>query len=140
MSDPQTGWKWALLIRLPYIPYPQMSYALSAVRTAYLVCSHTHCNTSRIVCSNYFLGLQTDISFAHYMITSAVGSMPGIFAYVYLGAGIKNLKAYLNGEEGLGLGSTMLQLGAAVFSVATFTALALVARRRVNAHARQSIS
>lgn len=112
MSDPQTGWKWALLIRLPYIPYPQMSYALSA----------------------------TDISFAHYMITSAVGSMPGIFAYVYLGAGIKNLKAYLNGEEGLGLGSTMLQLGAAVFSVATFTALALVARRRVNAHARQSIS
>ena len=36
MSDPQTGWKWALLIRLPYIPYPQMSYALSAVRTAYL--------------------------------------------------------------------------------------------------------
>lgn len=31
ISDPESGWKWALLIRLPYMPYPQMSYALSAV-------------------------------------------------------------------------------------------------------------
>eukprot|EP01052_Picozoa_sp_SAG31_P032377 SAG31_NODE_3545_length_4140_cov_1.821579_2_plen_180_part_00 len=31
ISDPESGWKWAIMIRVPYMPYPQMSYALSAV-------------------------------------------------------------------------------------------------------------
>eukprot|EP01051_Picozoa_sp_SAG22_P001657 SAG22_NODE_67_length_22882_cov_25.671553_19_plen_272_part_00 len=109
MSDPEHGWKWALLIRLPYMPYPQMSYALSA----------------------------TDMDFKTYMWTSAVGSIPGVFAYIYLGAGIKNLRDYMTHGTG-GSTTVILQLCAAGFCIVAFTALACVAKKRVNAKARMS--
>lgn len=113
ISDPVSGWKWALLIRLPYMPYPQMSYALSAVSSW-----HQHANlqtaasnsqlllplfTSRYCApckpvwslQHYCCCMQTDMTFFNYMWTSAVGSFPGVFAYIYLGTGIKNLREYM---------------------------------------------
>jgi len=112
ISDPETGWKWAIMMRVPYMPYPQMSYALSA----------------------------TDITFWNYMWTSAVGSVPGVFSYIYLGTGIKNLKDYTTSASGGSIATIVLQLASAGVCIVMFTVLAVVARRRVSVHARVSAS
>jgi uncharacterized membrane protein YdjX (TVP38/TMEM64 family) len=70
MGDPHAGWRWALLVRLPYMPFPQMCYALSG----------------------------TKISLRDYVVTTAIGSVPGVVIYVLVGSSVGDFEDFLAGR------------------------------------------
>ena len=47
---------------------------------------------------NYALSV-TDLSLRDYTLSTALGTLPGALLFTYIGEGIKNVRAYMSGEE-----------------------------------------
>ena len=99
----QLGWRLGVIIRLPYVPYVQMNYLFAVTR----------------------------ISARDFFVSTAVGCIPGVVLYAYVGTSIKNLSAYMKGHESVGPVPEILTIGGVVVAIAAFVGLAFYARRVV---------
>jgi len=112
LSDPVNGWRWVLLIRLPYMPLAHVSYILAA----------------------------TNIDWKVFTLATAIGIVPGSVVYCYIGSGIKDLQSFISGDSDAGSGIvTVFEICGLVLTIGAFVALVVVSRRRVNEQIRQSM-
>jgi uncharacterized membrane protein YdjX (TVP38/TMEM64 family) len=96
------SWMVALFIRLPFVPYVPLNFALSA----------------------------TSLPFSTYVWTSFVGLLPGSALYVFVGRGMSNISDFLNGKES-NPASMAFSIVGILISVVSFIFLARYANRMV---------
>ena len=94
-----------VLIRLPYIP---------------------------LVAVNYLLSATDSLPLCTYMGATALGVIPGSVFYTYMGVGVENIQAYINGEGGADSAAAMeLTIAGWVAVIIGFAATWRYARRRL---------
>ncbi|CAL8462563.1 g2096 [Coccomyxa elongata] len=102
----EEGWKMVVLLRLsPVIPFALLNYMLSL----------------------------TAISFFDYTWASALGIIPGVLAYVYIGSLANDVGEILSGRTGVSPAVTIISaIVSGIFIIAAFVVVTLYARRAIN--------
>jgi uncharacterized membrane protein YdjX (TVP38/TMEM64 family) len=101
-SGSEKSWMVALFIRLPFVPYVPLNFALSA----------------------------TSLPFSTYVWTSFVGLLPGSALYVFVGRGLSNVSDFINGKV-VNPMSMYFSIAGIIISVVMFVFLARYANRMV---------
>jgi len=96
-----SGWKWVLVLRLPYMPLAHVSYVLAA----------------------------SGVDFRTFLGTTMIGIMPGTILYCFIGTGIQSIEDFVNGKETGGALSGMI-IGVVV-TLILFIVLGCVSKREM---------
>ncbi|EIE23936.1 hypothetical protein COCSUDRAFT_41280 [Coccomyxa subellipsoidea C-169] len=107
----EEGWKMVVLLRLsPVIPFALLNYMLSL----------------------------TAISFFDYTWASALGIIPGVLAYVYIGSLANDVGEILSGRTGVSPAVTIVSaVLSGIFIIAAFVIITLYAKRAVSRRLEQ---
>lgn len=97
-----SGWRWVLLVRVPYMPLAHVSYLLAV----------------------------SDVPPDTFLATTAVGIIPGTVLYCVLGTGIHNIQDFVNGKESGG--STVAMGIGVTLTLILFIVLVCVSKKRMN--------
>ena len=102
------GWKVILLVRLaPVLPYSAMNYILSI----------------------------SAVEFRAYAVMSAIGIIPGVLLFVYIGSLARNVSEVINGDRGIdGTAGLVTIVVSGVFILALIAVVGRMAKRAIAEH------